>query len=147
MTWQIAFVYALVVGAVALFFSGRIRLDLTAALVIIALALSGILTPAEAVSGFGNPLVMLIAGLFIVSEGLSRTGVAAAVGFELVPYYKDGARALAPGDFLIGFGNEALVAICALMMVGKALETTGSLQPLANVVGRAWASRPVRRRG
>jgi di/tricarboxylate transporter len=39
--------------------------------------------------------------------------------------------------------NEALIAICALMMVGKALETTGSLQPLANVVGRAWASRPV----
>jgi di/tricarboxylate transporter len=29
------------------------------------------------------------------------------------------------------------------MMVGKALETTGALQPLANVVGRAWSSRPV----
>ena len=46
-------------------------------------------------------------------------------------------------DFFAGFGNEALVAICALMMVGKALETTGALQPLANVVGRAWSSRPV----
>ena len=83
MSWQVWFVYALVAGAVALFFSGRIRLDMTAALVIIALAVSGILTPAEAVSGFGNPLVMLIAGLFIVSEGLSRTGVAAAVGLRI----------------------------------------------------------------
>jgi di/tricarboxylate transporter len=65
------------------------------------------------------------------------------VGFEVAPYYRDGARALAPADFFVGFGNEALVAICALMMVGKALETTGALQPLANVVGKAWSTRPV----
>jgi di/tricarboxylate transporter len=45
-------------------------------------------------------------------------------------------------DFFAGFGNEALVAICALMMVGKALETTGALQPLANIVGRAWSTSP-----
>ncbi|MCB1790453.1 MAG: sodium-coupled transporter [Gammaproteobacteria bacterium] len=83
MSWQIWFVYGLVALAVLLFFSGRVRLDLTAALVIIALAVSGILTPAEAVSGFGNPLVMLIAGLFIVSEGLARTGVASAVGVKI----------------------------------------------------------------
>jgi len=65
------------------------------------------------------------------------------VGFELVPYMRDGERVLGPADFFAGFGNEALVAICALMMVGKALETTGALQPLANVVGRAWSTRPV----
>jgi di/tricarboxylate transporter len=65
------------------------------------------------------------------------------VGFELVPYVRDGERLLGPADFFAGFGNEALVAICALMMVGKALETTGALQPLANVVGRAWSTRPV----
>ena len=64
-------------------------------------------------------------------------------GFQLFPYTKDGVVAVGPIDFFEGFGNEALVAICALMMVGKALETTGALQPLANVVGRAWSSRPV----
>jgi di/tricarboxylate transporter len=64
-------------------------------------------------------------------------------GFQLFPYTKDGEVVLGPVDFFAGFGNEALVAICALMMVGKALETTGALQPLANVVGRAWSSRPV----
>jgi len=64
-------------------------------------------------------------------------------GFQLFPYVKDGAAVLGPGDFFAGFGNEALVAICALMMVGKALETTGALQPLANLVARAWATRPV----
>ena len=64
-------------------------------------------------------------------------------GFQLFPYMKDGEVAVGPIDFFAGFGNEALVAICALMMVGKALETTGALQPLATIVGRAWASRPV----
>ncbi len=64
-------------------------------------------------------------------------------GFQLFPYVKDGEVAVGPIDFFAGFGNEALVAICALMMVGKALETTGALQPLANVVGRAWSSQPV----
>ncbi len=64
-------------------------------------------------------------------------------GFQLVPYTKGGEVVLGPIDFFAGFGNEALVAICVLMMVGKALETTGALQPLANVVGRAWSTRPV----
>ncbi len=65
------------------------------------------------------------------------------VGFELFPYVKDGQRLLEPVSFFAGFGNEALIAICALMMVGKALETTGALQPLANVVSRVWSSRPM----
>ncbi len=64
-------------------------------------------------------------------------------GFAIFPYTVDGEVVLGPVDFFEGFGNEALVAICALMMVGKALETTGSLQPLANIVGRAWSTRPV----
>ena len=63
-------------------------------------------------------------------------------GFYLVPYERDGIVLLRPIDFFASFGNEALVAICALMMVGKGLETTGALQPLANIVGRAWSSRP-----
>lgn len=64
-------------------------------------------------------------------------------GFSLFPYERDGVTLLGPIDFFAGFGNEALVAICALMMVGKALETTGALQPLVTIVGRAWSSRPV----
>ena len=64
-------------------------------------------------------------------------------GFTLFPYQRDGGVSVAAADFFAGFGNEALVAICALMMVGKALETTGALLPLANVVSRAWSTRPV----
>ena len=64
-------------------------------------------------------------------------------GFQFFPYETSDGEALGAIQFFAGFGNEALVAICALMMVGKALETTGALQPLATVVGRAWSARPV----
>jgi len=63
-------------------------------------------------------------------------------GFQLYPY-EVGGEPLGPAQFFAGFGNEALVAICALMMVGKALETTGALQPLAAFVGHAWSTRPL----
>ena len=95
-------------------------------------------------------LVLTILALFLFTRDripLESSSLAILIllvaGFELIPYVKDGERVLAPVDFFAGFGNEALVAICALMMVGKALETTGALQPLANVVGRAWSTRPV----
>ncbi len=64
-------------------------------------------------------------------------------GFQLFPYVRDGEVVVGPIDFFAGFGNEALITICVLMMVGKALETTGALQPLVTIVGRAWSSRPL----
>ena len=63
-------------------------------------------------------------------------------GFQLFPYESNGVS-LGPQDFFAGFGNEALITICALMIVGKALETTGALQPLASVVSHAWSNRPL----
>ncbi|MDJ0907547.1 MAG: SLC13 family permease [Woeseiaceae bacterium] len=64
-------------------------------------------------------------------------------GFTLFPYMEGEDVKLGARHFFSAFGNEALIAICALMMVGKALETTGALQPLANVVSRAWSIAPV----
>ena len=68
--------------------------------------------------------------------------IALVAGFQLFPYTA-GTEPLEVADFFAGFGNQALITICALMMVGKALETTGALQPLAIVVSRAWSSRPM----
>lgn len=63
-------------------------------------------------------------------------------GFQVFPYERNGV-VLGPVDFFAGFGNEALITICALMVAGKAIETTGALQPLATIVGRAWSTRPL----
>ncbi len=63
------------------------------------------------------------------------------VVFELFPYEVDGVR-LAPTSFLSGFGHEALITICALMIIGTALEVTGALQPLAAGLAKAWNAKP-----
>ena len=80
MTTDMLIVFALLGATVALFLSDRVRLDLVAMLVIVALPLTGVIPVAEAVAGFGAPVVLLIAALFVVGEGLFRTGVASAVG-------------------------------------------------------------------
>ena len=74
------FVFLLLLLTIILFVSDRLRLDIVAILVILALMLSGILSPKEALTGFGDPVVILIAGLFVVGEGLFRTGVAFTIG-------------------------------------------------------------------
>jgi len=63
------------------------------------------------------------------------------LGFHLFPYEVDGVT-LDPAQFLLGFGNEALVAICSLIVIGKALEITGALQPVARFAGDQWSKRP-----
>jgi di/tricarboxylate transporter len=80
MTPDMLFVFATLGITIALFISDRIRMDLVALMVVVTLALSGIITPAEAVAGFGEPVVIMIAALFIVGEALFRTGIAAAAG-------------------------------------------------------------------
>jgi di/tricarboxylate transporter len=61
--------------------------------------------------------------------------------FQLVPY-APAADDLTPQNFLSGFGHEALVTICALMIIGKGMEATGALQPLALYLAKAWTARP-----
>jgi di/tricarboxylate transporter len=61
--------------------------------------------------------------------------------FQLFPYAAAGDR-LSPQRLLSGFGHEALVTICALMIIGKGMETTGALQPLALWLAKSWMARP-----
>ena len=62
---------------VVLFIWGRLRPDMVALLSLLALYLTGILDVDQALAGFGNSTVILIAALFVVGEALSRTGVTA----------------------------------------------------------------------
>ena len=62
--------------AVLLFVRNKVRMDVVALLVMLAFYLSGILTINEIFAGFSDPNIILIALLFIVGEGLVRTGVA-----------------------------------------------------------------------
>lgn len=90
--------------------------------------------------------VILLTGLalFLFTKDripLETTGLGVlillVVGFYFFPYDD-----IQPADFFSNFGHEALVTICALLIVGRGLETTGALQPLASVMVRYWLDRP-----
>jgi di/tricarboxylate transporter len=62
-------------------------------------------------------------------------------GFQIFPYH-GAAGTVRPSDLFAGFGHEALVAVCALMVLGKGLESTGALQPVARILARVWQTGP-----
>lgn len=64
--------------------------------------------------------------------------VALAVGLYVFPY-EGPAGVLDPRQIFSGFGHEALVAICSLMILGRALMVTGALEPVARLLARLWA--------
>jgi len=80
LTSELIWVLMLLAVAMVLFASNKLRMDVVALLVIIAFVMSGTLTLNEAVAGFSDPNVILIAALFVVGHGLVRTGVAYQVG-------------------------------------------------------------------
>src|SRR5690554_4882031 len=80
MNTDLAVVLALLVGSMVLFIRNKPRMDVVALLVIVALPLSGVLTIQEAVAGFSDPSVLLIAALFVIGDGLVRTGIAYKLG-------------------------------------------------------------------
>ena len=72
-----------------LFISNRIRGDLVAIMALLVFVLLGILTPQEALAGFSNSVVIMIAALFIVGAGLLRTGLAGMAGRLLLRWSGD----------------------------------------------------------
>lgn len=67
--------------------------------------------------------------------------VMVVVGFEIFPF--DGEHgAVEPMAFFHGFGHEALIAVCALMIAGEALVRTGALEPVTRRLARLWRWNP-----
>ena len=101
-----------------------------AILSLLALTITGVLTTGEALSGFGDPTVVMVGALFIVGEGLSQTGVTAWIGQRLL--------AAARGRDL-----RLLVVIMAGTAVLSAfMSNTGTVATLLPaVVAAAWSVR------
>ena len=84
MTTEIAIVLGILAISLILFISEVIRMDLVALLVLGALAITGLVTPNEAVAGFSNSAVITVWAMFILSEGLTRTGIADIIGRQVM---------------------------------------------------------------
>src|ERR1044072_944331 len=83
MTTQIAIVLALLIIALVLFSLERIPIEVVLVLLVMGLVLTNPLTVTEPFAGFGNDIVITIAGLFILTGGLAKTGVIDLVGRRL----------------------------------------------------------------
>jgi len=64
------------------------------------------------------------------------------VGFQLFPFQTE-TETLHPSDFFLGFGNRALIAVSALMIVGQGMISTGALEPVGRFLARMWRRGPV----
>ena len=83
MTFEIGFVLVLILVAIVLFATEKLRVDVVALLVLLTLAISGIVTAEEAFSGFASPAVITVWAVYIVSAGLFKTGVADILGKQI----------------------------------------------------------------
>ncbi len=126
MSAEVITVFVLLVAAVVLFATERMPVDLVALLLMSALLLSGIVTPAEGVAGFSNVATVTVGAMFVLSAGLFKTGAVNFVGGALT---RLGRRNLwlALLSIMLGVGavsafinNTAAVAIFLPVMLGLA---------------------------
>lgn len=112
---------------ITFFIFGRLRADVVALLSLLTLFLAGIITLDQALSGFGDSTVVMIAALFVVGDGLSRTGVTAWLG-----------------ERMLRLAGSNKVRLLVVMMAGTAIlsafiSNTGTVATLMPaVISAAW---------
>ena len=121
MNIEIALVLIILGVALVLFITEVIRMDLVALLVLSALALTSLVSPSEALSGFSNAAVVTVWAMFVLSEGLTRTGIANALGQQVMRVA----------------GSREVPLIIVIMTVG------GGLSAFMNNIGVAALMLPV----
>lgn len=138
---QLILTFAILIISLILFLTDKIPADLVALLVVVALGLTGILTPQEAFSGFSRSAVITIIAIYVLAEALQRTGVTEQVGNILI---KVGGKSelrlvvvvMLAGAFLSLFMNNIAAAAVLLPAASGAAKKAGVnnsrlLMPLA----------------
>ena len=130
MTTEIAIVLSILLVAIILFVTERIRVDVVALIVLVSLAITGLVTPLEALSGFSNLAVVTVWAVLILSAGLARTGVAGLIGRPVLRLAGNSeARLIALIMLLVGvlsgFMNDIGVAALMLPVVVDIARRTG----------------------
>ncbi|MDE0361449.1 MAG: SLC13 family permease, partial [Rhodospirillaceae bacterium] len=141
MTIDIALVLFILGGALVLFVTEKVRMDVTALIVLGALSVTGLVTPQDAVAGFSNGAVIAVWAMFILSDGLTRTGIANVIGRTVLRFAGTGQGTVTvvimlTGGVLSAFMNNIGVAALMLPVVIEITRRTGIpasklLMPLA----------------
>ncbi len=144
MTFENYLIFGILSVALVLFISEKIRVDIVAMMVLVALALTGLISPEEAFSGFSNPAVITVWAIFIVSGGLTRSGVADVIArFILKLAGRSELRLtvlimLTVGLMSAFMNNIGAVAILLPAVVSVAREI--KISPSKLLIPLAWAS-------
>lgn len=133
MTLTIAYVLGLLVVALVLFVWDKYSVDVVGLIVLLGLAIPRVLTPGEALSGFGNETILLLISLFVVTAGIVRTGVVERVGLWLASVGP--ARPAALTRVILGsaaavssvLSNTVTTAVFLPIMIGVARRTSLAL--------------------
>lgn len=129
---------------ILLFVWGRFSPDVVALMAMLALFLTGVLDLSETLSGFSNPTVIMIAALFVIGEGLSRTGWTALAGKRFVSWARKSSSRLmvivsGGASFLSGLvSNTGTVA--ALLPVTVAAAWSAGTFPSKLLMPMAFSS-------
>jgi di/tricarboxylate transporter len=124
MTTQIVVVLGLLFVALVLFAIERIPIEIVSIVLVMALVITNTLTVTEAFAGFGNDIVITIAGLFILTGGLAKTGVVDVLGRRLH-------RVAGDSEFRI----TALIMVAAALAAAVMKNTTTTAMFLPVVLG------------
>lgn len=122
----IAITLILLIVALILFGSEKLPVDIVGILLVIGLVMTGVLSIQEGVAGFGNDIIITIAGLFILVGGLTKTGVVDLIGRRLY-------RIAGDNEFVLTALIMAVAAISASVL--KNTTTTAMFLPI--VIGLA----------
>jgi di/tricarboxylate transporter len=126
MTTQIVIVLGLLFVALILFAIERIPIEIVSIVLVMALVITNTLTVTEAFAGFGNDIVITIAGLFILTGGLAKTGVVDVIGRRLH-------RVAGDSEFQITALIMVAAALAAAVMKNTA--TTAMFLPVVLGIG------------
>lgn len=139
-----AWTFLILALAVVAFVSGKVPLAVVSIGVALALWATGVLTLAEAFSGFGDPTVLFIASLFVVSEALDATGVTAWLGHQVITRAGRGRQRL---TVIIGLMAAALAAfisingaVAALLPVVVVVAVRAGIVPSKMLIPLAFAA-------
>ncbi len=141
---DILIVLLILAGAILLYATEWLRMDLVSLLVLLAVGLSGLVSPNEAFSGFSNPAVITVAAMFILSAGLNQTGALAPLGERLLKVAGRSEMHMIAAIMLVSAFFSAFInnigATAMLMPLVTATAQKGKISPSKLLIPLAFGS-------
>jgi di/tricarboxylate transporter len=135
MSTELVLVLVLLGAAIVMFALNRPRMDAVGLIMLAVLPFTGVITMGEALAGFSDPNIVLIAALFVIGDGLVRTGVARRLGDWLI------AKA---GRDEIRLTALLMVVVCALGATMSSTAVTAIFIPVVLRIAQSTGSAPGR---